>query len=226
MRVLATLNINNVLCPNSRNSFIAAAQRWNCEYYEVITNQRPDCYPSYNKFNILSDAVFDRVFFVDSDTVICSNAPNPFCISDAPFCAVKDIHMESIGTPTFEKELHDFILPSYNRIKTDIGDSLGDSYLYNFFNSGVMLFTPSIVSPVIKRNLHLLPQNELKTIGHYEQAILNYIIQKEMPITYFPRKWNTIRPDVTKPMTGFIYHFTGIPGFELKAAMLHYAWNV
>ena len=82
MNYVVTLNIGNVLFDNSRKSMIDAAYRWGCGFHEITENwvQKPSIY--FNKIvgidELSKREKVEGVFYVDADTLIRNDTPNPF----------------------------------------------------------------------------------------------------------------------------------------------------
>jgi len=224
MNTLVTLDINNITCENVKKNHSLLARKWNCDYITIKENFYENCYPSWNKFYILENLNYDRVLFLDSDTIINPECPDPFVYKD-DFIAVKDMHDICLNDPILlSKTIADYITPHFDYLKS-VDKSLNNSYIEKFFNTGVMLFTPKIISPLIKKYKNLINTNKLNGTSHREQTLINYIIQKEIDVFYLERKWNVIDPDITKPMDGNIYHFTGPRNKELKKEIFNYKWQ-
>lgn len=228
--ILVTLNINNILTDNSKSSFLFAADRWQVDFLEFKENFFTDYYPSFNKFKILESFLdYDRVIFLDADTLINHLAPNPFLTYFGDFCAVKDVHSKNINFILENNIELDYLTPYFNFIRQNIDSKTNDDYIINFFNSGVMMFSPSKTYDIIQKNKKLLPnvndENKLHLISHYEQALLNYIIQNNFTIEFMNSKWNVIDPDTERQMDGFIYHFTGKKNDFLKTKINSYKWK-
>lgn len=224
---LLTLNINNVLCENAKSSHLHACERWGCEYVIVDENKFPNSFPSWNKFNILRNSDYERALLIDSDMLISSKCDSPFKFKQ-PFVTVRDSHYE-LYTPGYKEtdQLHVYIKDYLTRYREEFindGLSLPCNFILNFFNSGFILFDKSI-SNVFDKYSPLIEKYSINGSSHKEQALLNYIIQKELLITYITRKWNVINPDLTKPINDSIYHFTGGDPKILKTALESFKWN-
>ena len=80
IKYLCTLNVNrDVLHPNSRDSFLAAARRWGAQYVEIVTKS-----PSHEHHFIQKLSMYEwfpdgaRVCYLDADMVIRSDCPDLF----------------------------------------------------------------------------------------------------------------------------------------------------
>jgi len=220
---LITLNINNVLCENAKASHSHASNRWGCEYVIINENKFPNSYPSWNKFNILQNPNYDRVLLIDSDMLISSKCDNPFKFKQ-PFVVVRDSHYELYDEPA---KLYPYIkdyLTRYEKEFINDGLILPCNFVLNFFNSGFILFDKKI-RLVLNKYSSLIEKYSIGGSSHKEQALLNYIIQKEVLIRYINRKWNVINPDLTKPIDSSIYHFTGGDPKILKTSLPSFNWN-
>lgn len=211
------------MCQNARDSFNDASKRWGCEWIELFDNKFPLHFPSWNKFSIFNKTEFERILFLDSDMLISNHAPNPFNYQ-GQFITVKDVHEKYLN---YKDELmniiKDYLYPHYLYLRNkDL--TLDENYIKNFFNSGFMLFYPKLTSDLIHKYNSLILNDENRG-SHREQSIINYIVQKELSITYLDRKWNVIDPDTNNPMNGYIYHFTGTNNSFLKKQILQYKWN-
>jgi hypothetical protein len=82
MNHLVTLNIgSDVIHPNSRASFLAAARRWGAQYIEITTPLAPE----HGYHGAWAEKLFldlhlpdGRFIYLDGDTVIRHDAPSPF----------------------------------------------------------------------------------------------------------------------------------------------------
>ena len=130
---------------------------------------------------------------------------------------------------SLNNHIRNYITPHYEYFK-QYDTSLNFSYIENFFNSGVILYSPS---HILKHNKFNFSENsalikECITDGsaHREQALINYVIQNNIPINYLDQKWNVIDPDISEPMTGYMYHFTGKDWHGLKEKVKTYDWKL
>jgi lipopolysaccharide biosynthesis glycosyltransferase len=228
--LLLTLNINDVLCENSKRSFLNAKNRWGCNFEEITENYFPEYYPSFNKFKIFElFQNYDRILFVDADILIHNSSPNPFELYFGDFCAVHDVHYDNIEHVLNNNVFLDYLTPYYDIIKSKIDNNINSNFIKNFFNSGVMLFTPSKLKTIFQKYKNIIPNTnggeKLHLISHYEQSLLNYIVQKNIDIEYMESSWNVINPNLNKNMHGFIYHFTGTNNNLLKIKIKNYSWE-
>jgi len=236
MDAILVFNINNNICSNVLESQIHAANRWGCKY---IIEHKPndlfkDCYPSWNKISALYDKEFyynfDRILILDSDILINIKAPNPFdlCNYNA-FNVVRDSHYKYINDKeTLNKHIKDYITPHYRYFEIRSHD-ISFSYIKNFFNSGVMMYSPAkLLSRDINnpKYTNIILDSILDGTSHREQAIINYIIQAEIDINYLDKTWNIIDPNISKPMRGYMYHFTGKDWSGLKEKVKTYNWKL
>ena len=80
LKYLCMLNINrDVLHPNSRDSFLAAARRWGAQYVEIVSRSAVHEHHFMQKLSVhewFPDGA--RVCCLDADTVIRSDCPDLF----------------------------------------------------------------------------------------------------------------------------------------------------
>lgn len=219
MNLLLTLNLNDWLCDNARESLQAAAERWKCEYQEARVAYLPGYSPSFNKFAYLSDTSYDRIIYVDGDILIRSDAPSPLRLVPRNFAAaVPDV--QSHHPPAMQKvvleTVHQCYFEKVGRYTVPV-------------NGGFLITTPEFHSAMFQK-LHEMAEGQLTTElergGHYEQAMLNASLEAH-GLRYLHERWNTIFPPVEDPvMHSFCYHFTGF-GFDQRRDLLKtYQWRV
>lgn len=212
---LYTVNIGNVLGDNSRASFTAAAQRWGCDYIEII---QP--YGKHHPCCAKADATvklkfYDYLMYVDADTLISDKAPNPFelCNPDV-FYVVMDAQDQSVGP---------YWMDAVYRKPLDVCQKqTGWEWAWataDFFNTGVMLFPSSYaIREMFEAVLRHLPEN---STPHEEQAMINLCAWMRGLPNFLPTKWNYIVPPSGPNPDAFINHFAG----DAKPLLKNATWR-
>ena len=209
-------------------------------------------YPVWNKdliFEILkaTDTEYDKIGYVDSDTMVHWDAPNPFDMYDDEFCWVKDcanFRWTSKSIETYNK--------FYPNQTLDI---------YDYYNSGVSFFTKEHkfiydnLQKLYKENSEALDECATKGVGKV-QTLLNFELQKQnIKIKELPPIWNMFsmhkRDLLYQTLDGipiepfgfahnwqdgddktpffikycWIWHFTGFP-IEERTKMMKQTWEL
>lgn len=236
--LLWTININNYLSDNARESFSHAANRWNCDFLEIRTIFNDAFYPSFAKVTSFSKIEgYDRAVFVDSDMLISIDAPNPFDIfsNKDEFVAVLDFHTQNheVGGKYWQsvkvnnQEFH------WNVLESQFGWGVPkNEFMDNFFNSGFFICTPKrhkVIFRAIESALPLVEERiHFSYSAHYEQALFNYVVQafRKKDLLLVEEKWNKLEPDITLPkMPEYIWHFTGVEFHKIKHTIYDYNWK-
>ena len=195
-------------------------------------------YPVWNKdliFEILeaTDTEYDKIGYVDSDTMIHWDAPNPFDMYNDEFCWVKDIANFRWVTKSIE---------TYNKFyPTQTLD------LYDYYNSGVSFFTKEHkfiydnLQKLYKENSAELDECATKGVGKV-QTLLNFELQKEsVKIKELPPTWNMFSMHKREMFShnwqdgedktpffikySWLWHFTGFP-IEDRTDIMKQTWEM
>ncbi len=191
-------------------------------------------YPVWAKdliFDYVGDK-YDKIIYVDSDTMVKWDAPNPFDLYTDEFCVVND--RASIG----------WILRSLDAYKPFFPKAATDDFILdNYFNSGVCFFTKEhkyIFDELQGLYLHYGKDLDLiKGVGKV-QTVLNYVLKlNKVKIKYLPPTWNLFsihKKDMFKHnwqlnedptpffiKYAFIWHFTGFP-IEDRTRIMRDVW--
>mgnify|MGYP003147512572 FL=1 len=166
---------------------------------------------------------FDKVLYVDSDTIVHPNSPDFFQVSNTAFCAVKNF-----GTV-------DWVLRSLENYSKLVFDGYSFPW-YEYFNSGVFLFQKAHVK-MFKELQDFYHANRDKLVHvqtEYgvgkDQPVLNFFVQKskDIELKLLPYEYNmqdmprfeVIGPDMLHTKFGWIYHFNcGVkptPGYWME----------
>ncbi len=138
MNYLITLNIDtDVIHPNTRASFLHAARRWGCQYYEILQPKAPESgFKGAWAEKLFLDEHLPhngRFLYLDGDCVIRHDCPNPFEIVPSKIWAWVRNNIPSHACTHCEIES---VLPNYlssiNVCNMDIAKQ--------YCNSGFMLF--------------------------------------------------------------------------------------
>lgn len=166
--------------------------------------------PNYEKLQILNLLeYYDRVAFIDADTLISPGAPSLFEIVDYDCLGVFIASRYSDG--------HN---PSIRAILGELGDinwrmETRNTEIYESFNSGVIVLNREI-GRVFAQELHLAEKwSRFDSRGYFmsDQPFLNYLSQKHrVPLHDIGYRYNhTLAPGVsTLRFSSYIIHYAGI----------------
>ena len=190
-------------------------------------------YPVWNKdliFDLVGDK-YDKIIYVDSDTMVKWDAPNPFELyTEDDFCGAID--RSSLRWIINSIQEYGKFFPG---IKLD---------LQNYFNSGVCFFS--------KKHKHIFEElkelyvnsgselDKIKGVGKV-QTVLNFILKKNnIKLKEIPPTWNLFsihKKDMFKHnwqlnedptpffiKYAYIWHFTGFP-IEDRTRIMKQVWE-
>lgn len=189
-------------------------------------------FPVWNKdivFETVGDK-YDKIIYVDSDTMVKWDAPNPFDLYDDEFCV------------TIDRSSLRWILNSIDAYQQFFPDLKLD--IDGYFNSGVCFFTKDH-KYIFDQLIDFYEENkdkldEIKGVGKV-QTVLNFMLKKNnVKIKYLPPTWNLFsihKKDMFKhnwqlneDMTPFfikysyVWHFTGF-SIEDRIKLMGQVWN-
>ncbi len=210
---LYTVNVGNVLCDNSRSSFIDAAQRWGCDYMEIIQpygQHHPCCAKAAGALKLKA---YDNLMYVDADMLISQLCPNPFSLVPSNCMAVVMDGQEQSKSQWWEEEVYRKPLEvCRNETGWDWHGSIG-----TFFNTGMMLFSNSYAArEMFEAVIRKLPEN---STPHEEQAMINLCAWLRGSPVFLPLIWNYIVPPSGPHPGAFINHFAGDAKPMLKTSI-------
>ena len=223
---------------HSIESIRHAAKRWGADFYELNTIQSPN---SANPFfwdrlwEYENFTGYEKVLVLDLDVVVNSKAPNIFdeLTPDFDFCAVKDGNPGGRfkGSYSFRDSIVKNISTMGNTVEIfqkNIDNFSEEEYWENYFNLGVTLFRPNVISEHIKKiksdifnNSEIYDYVNFKSGGIWfsSQNLINAIFTaKKIKIKFLGDEWNWLAPDISDeyhedlflgPMKPWVYHFTG-----------------
>lgn len=209
-QALLTVNLNDHLVSNSRDSMIAASERWNCifvEVNEVDVKEDMKCPPQFLKLRAFDFTDADDIFMVDADTIIRHNTPSPFVELPDVFCACinKQPHLG------MHLDAARLIEPSeFDKIYA-AGFPRVDFNFDMFVNSGVWKANREQHKKIL--DYAYMVGLTTGTLGWWDQAALNYsLASHKTPVHLADITWNyCMPPSHFEPMTHYIYHFAGVP---------------
>ena len=225
------------MCDNVRYSFINAANRWGCKYYEITKDYVNEQQLFFNKIigiknYILSNSNINKVLYLDSDMLIRKDTPNPFNLftNDDLVYMVKDVYPSYTKKFLDEKYYPSIIYPCLDTAHKRLNliknfDQVYLEYAGWFCNCGMYLFTPRNCLKEIYSFIYNMP--EYNAASFDEQASWNYILKYSNKLTHVDYTWNYINPDISSgKMNNYIYHFTGFNNhINLKKMVLTYDWK-
>lgn len=241
MNAIVTLNHNNVLTNNARQSIIAASERWKCEYVEFKRLKWEDHHPCFSKIAFLAERVadWDRVAYFDADMLIRSDAPSPF--DHCPIGKVGGVtdlqdHYTDELRKTVDLTVHRKHIAMLQQLNI-IGEltKSEDEYFKCPFNGGFLVTTPSVHARIFKHATDVIETfvkwdrehgNHYQWSGHTEQAFLNWILESSDMKYPMHNTWNRIGVDLTYPyMKDYVYHFTGMDFGDKRHAIRYFPWK-
>ena len=205
----------------------------NIDFMAITKHDDRYKYPVWNKdliFDLVGDK-YDKIIYVDSDTMIKWDAPNPFELyTEDDFCGAID--RSSLRWIINSIQEYGKFFPG---IKLD---------LQNYFNSGVCFFS--------KKHKHIFEElkelyvnsgselDKIKGVGKV-QTVLNFIIKKNnIKLKEIPPTWNLFsihKKDMFKHnwqlnedptpffiKYAYIWHFTGFP-IEDRTRIMKQVWE-
>ncbi len=221
-KALLVLNIGDFLANNSRQSYKAACLRWECDYVEV-TEVQPPHHPASLKLKAFELCAHDRIFVLDADTVIRSDAPSLFDITDPKhFYAVKNQqphYPPSYQLPNVQIADRDIrAVAETHQLTLDI-----ETLSREFFNSGACMVSREHHKEVYTKAFEYF--STVPGLQWWDQIPLNVAV--ETMLGGYQRlevEWNYQFPKNFGRMTQYIYHFAGDPGrYE---TLKHVNWRV
>jgi hypothetical protein len=212
-RAVVTINVGDVLCPNARRSFQAAAARWKADYVELTGPCTPDApAPTFLKLEMFSRCAADRVFYIDgSDALIRSDTPSPF-----DFCP--PTHLGAVRNAPAASPIVEDIRDQQEIECALFNHCLGTRHVFSsYFNAGVLVLTRATHAAVLDRARRLLEQlsEPRRLVRWQDQTFLNYAaVDCGVPILLMDDTWNYTHPEDLGHWDGmerFIYHLAGSP---------------
>ena len=211
-KTLLVVNTNLVMSDNTRESLQDAAGRWNCDYIEIREKGDFNYHGAAMKLKAFHMCNHDRIFVIDSDTVIRKDTPSPFdLVSPENFGAVKNFqpHHPAIYTVSNVgiaiRDLTKLVKNNNIEGQVDI------NYLaHNFFNSGVVVLTREKHEEVLDYAWELFVN--AKCMQWWDQLPLNVaVVIKLGEYQDLGIGWNYMFPQSFHKMNAYIYHFAGNP---------------
>lgn len=214
------------------NSWKAWCDKNNTDFLVIDKHDSRYEYPVWNKdliFEHVGDK-YDKIVYVDSDTMIKWDAPSPFDLYDNEFCTSTD-------RASLKWILNS--IDSYQQFFPDVKINL-DTY----FNSGVCMFTKEH-RPIFDSLIEFYERNsakldKIKGVGKV-QTVLNFMLEeKNVKRKVLPPTWNLFSIhkknmfrhnwQLNEDMTPFfikyayIWHFTGFP-IEDRTKIMKQVWE-
>jgi len=212
-KTLLVVNTNLVMSDNTRESLQDAARRWDCDYIEWTEKGDFSYHGAALKLKAFDLCNHDRVFVIDSDTVIRHDTPSPFdLVAPNNLGAVRNVqpHHPAIYTVSnigiALRDLH-LIIKRNNIAEEDIDVN----YLANnFFNSGVVVLTREYHEEVLNYAFELFVG--ARGVQWWDQLPLNVsVLLKLGEYQDLGQGWNYMFPQSFHKMNAYIYHFAGNP---------------
>ena len=214
------------------NSWKAWCDKKDIDFLVIDKHDSRYKFPVWNKdiiFEIVGDK-YDKIIYVDSDTMVKWDAPNPFDLYEDEFCV------------TIDRSSLRWILNSIDAYQQFFPDLKLD--IDGYFNSGVCFFTKDHKT-IFDQLINFYQENKdkldlIKGVGKV-QTVLNFMLKKNnVKIKYLPPTWNLFsihKKDMFKhnwqlqeDMTPFfvkysyVWHFTGF-GIEDRINLMSQVWN-
>ncbi len=195
---------------NTRASFQDACSRWGCDYVEINDKGNFRYHPPILKLKAFDLCPHSRIFVVDADAIIRSDAPNPFENMDQNYLwAVKN---QQLHHPSFyqhanvilaKQQIEEILKHKPIKYNFDV-----DEVSRDFFNSGVVMLNRELHEPILALAYWLLLR--VPGINWWDQIPLNIAAYTllggyhELGI-----EWNYMFPTNRVKMNAYIYHFAG-----------------
>ena len=214
-RALVTLNIgNNSLHPKSRESFLHACNRWQCDFVEVTDAIAP-VHPFFQKLMVYT--LFEEpthILQLDADMMIREDMPTPF---DAD---PEVMHVVSARAGYCLENVPRIIEGSWRRsckvwidhlAQNDIDCTMPD-VIYHYLNAGFFLYGSHSFIDLFKDAWAVGESMDFPTEGYPEQGLLSVLLHNLdvatywLPGIYNCTAWKRLGLD---PMEAFIYHYAG-----------------
>ena len=217
---LITLNINDVLCENSRASFKDAAARWGCDYLE-ITKARDGVHSHAMKLLAFEFCDADRIMYIDADTIIRRDTPDPFLLYP-PDAFVAVMNNQAQMSDSCRNACEDVIANDFQKISKQYPELVINAK--EFVNSGFWIAHREHHADVLKLAFEISIKMYDVTAWR-DQSALNYaLLSFKTPILKTNPEWNYQFPQDTKDgmMEEYIYHWAGgenrdqIPGINWR----------
>jgi hypothetical protein len=210
-RAVVTINVGEVLCPNARRSFEAAAARWDAEYVELNGPCGPDAaLAALLMLELFRLCAADRVFYIDgADAIIRGDAPSPFGL--CPPSHLGAVRNDPAGMPILEdiRDQQKIEWALYNHC-------LRTRYpCASYFNSGVLVLTRATHAAVLDRARELAERfpEPRRLVRWEDQTLLNFAaVELGVPVLLMDETWNYMHPEDLghwNSMERFVYHFAG-----------------
>lgn len=225
--------LNSDYAQYARNSWQAWCKLHDIDFLVIDKHDNRYKYPVWNKdliFDIVGDK-YDKIGYVDSDTMVKWDAPNPFELYEDEFCGVVD--RGSLRWVLSSLEQYSKFYPG---IQVDL-----DEYI----NSGVVFFTKEhkYIYDNLKQlySTHSAELDEIKGVGKV-QTLLNLELVKSNTVKkYLPPTWNLFSIHKKNMFThnwqlntdktpffikyAYIWHFTGFP-IEDRTRIMKQVWDL
>lgn len=224
-RCVLTINFNNALCDNSRESMQDAAERWDADFWEINEQHGPNLpiAPNAHKcvvFNYFPDWAdpYEEAFILDADTIVSSRCPNPFeGFTNPELVAVRNGN-HRFGDLAQVKSAEAYEVRKLKAQEPRLADVVYDPGTY--FNTGMMLARRELHAELFKMALDICHTDH--GLGWCDQTPINLCALKlGIPVNLVNEQWNFIHGRTIGPgwmdMTTkdvWIYHFAGEPGRE------------
>lgn len=216
----------------AKNSWEAWCNKKGIDFLVIDKHDDRYRYPVWNKdliFDIVGDT-YDKIGYVDSDTMIRWDAPDPFELYEDEFCGVVD-------RGSLRWVLNS--IQSYSKFYPGINVDLD-----NYINSGVVFFTKR--HKYIYDNLkdlyskHSSELDEIKGVGKVQTLLNLELIKTQTSVKYLPPVWNlfsihkknmfthnwqlNIDPTPFFIKYAYVWHFTGFP-IENRTSIMKQVWD-
>lgn len=232
-KAIAVLNIGGKsVTENSRRSFMAAADRWGCDFRELREPIAKGRHPYWQKPLVCGFLHgYDRILQLDGDMLIRWNSPSPFDLvprdhlglvsaQQIPFDKSKTPGEQETAAAKRAAEISLYRDSAVNLWAGRIGVEKIDDSLHA--NAGFFLYTPSehkwLWDKVVEVGMDAGHPGAMLP----EQATFSILVQHyNVPTVWLPQEWNLMmfrkpRSDhgLHNVMAGHIYHFIGGAGYR------------
>lgn len=211
---LLTINFNGHVCQNTRDSFVAATERWGSDYVEITETSGHEAPfpmpPQYWKLFAFGFCDADRIMVLDADTIIRIDTPSPFEMFSSENAFVACINKQPQIGEHYLGAARVIEAAEFERIYA-AGHERVDFDFDRFVNSGMWIgsrkYHESVVRPAATVG------RDTGTLGWWDQAALNYMLAVTKTTLHLAdTRWNYCMPSSPwDRMSKYIYHFAGNP---------------
>jgi hypothetical protein len=203
-QALVVFNINDFMPPIARHHFLAAAERWGCQFVEIV-QPLSDSHWFWQKASIPTSLYvqpYDRVLQLDADMLVMPDCPNPFDVTPSEAFGV--VSRVQPGRPGF----------SFNKEQWGAYyDILPYENAEQHLNAGFLLYRPRDHKALLEEwPTYADPGPWPSPCGVPEQFVLSCLLtHRPIAVHWLPWPFNACRAPWKNgiPDNAYIAHFHG-----------------